>query len=142
MDHLRNERHQGASCGLDASGDFGPVTRQLPGGDELLAFSSAVTVEPGFVGSISAFAASDGSPRASIPTRTGINAIAVSPSGALIAIAAKDTLVVMDRTGAERARGTGTQESLLVCAFVDERRVVAVGRDVNRGPAILELTIE
>lgn len=114
----------------------------VPDRDEILAVSSPVISEPDSVGPILAVAASDGSQRSAIPRSMRIEAMAVSPSGALIAIAVKDALLVMDSTGAERGRGTGTQESLLACVFVDEHKVLAVGRDVNCGPAILELTIE
>ena len=48
---------------------------------------------------------------------------------------------MIDREGQELARGQGGQESLIDVRFLDEHCVVAVGRDVNRGPALLELAV-
>ena len=70
-----------------------------------------------------------------------VEGIAVSPSGARLALLEKRSLVVIDREGQELARGQGGQESLIDVRFLDEHCVVAVGRDVNRGPALLELAV-
>jgi hypothetical protein len=64
---------------------------------------------------------------------------ALSPSGARIAHADGRALVVRDIDGHELARGTGGHEDLIACVFVDESRALGVGRDVNSGPAIVDL---
>ena len=110
-----------------------------PRGDELLAAASRAVVEPGTVHRIVRFASSDGSPAAAIPAPIAVSAIAVAPGGESIAVAGGATLAVLDREGVERARGTGAQEDLAACAFLDDWTVVAVGRDVNCGPTVLEL---
>jgi hypothetical protein len=70
-----------------------------------------------------------------------VTRFAVSPDGDRIAYLDGRALVVIDRRGQELARGTGGQEQMIDCVFLDQERVVGVGRDVNEGPAILELSI-
>lgn len=76
-----------------------------------------------------------------VPWQTGAEAIAVAPDSKRIAVCSDDVLVIADLDGAELGRGTGGQESLIACQFLDARTVLAVGRNVNRGPAVLALTI-
>lgn len=86
------------------------------------------------------FAATDGRACGQVPWSNGVDAIAIAPGGKRLAIASHDQLVVLSLPdGAEIARGTGGQESLIDCAFGDDGTVLAVGRDVNLGPAVLEL---
>lgn len=70
-----------------------------------------------------------------------IGAVAVSPGGDRLALTSKEVLVVLDEDGRELARGTGTQEQLIACAFLDDATAVAAGRDVNRGPALVTLRV-
>jgi hypothetical protein len=64
--------------------------------------------------------------------------LAFSPSGALLASAhAGGDIHVWDvESGQRRLRLRGRQESMLAVVFVDERRLAAAGRDVDRGPPV------
>jgi WD40 repeat protein len=71
-----------------------------------------------------------------------VDAIAFSPSGRRLAHCSGSVVSVIDATsGKTLASGQGKQESLHDCVFTDERTVLAAGRDVNEGSAILELRI-
>jgi WD40 repeat protein len=115
-----------------------------PDGEELLGSASEWVYsdrDRTGVASLSFFSAMNGGKLRGVPWRSGIDAVAVGPGGQRIALCSDVTVVILNREGAELARGTGGQESLDDCAFVDDDTVLAVGRDVNSGPAILSLTV-
>jgi hypothetical protein len=70
-----------------------------------------------------------------------VRAVAWSPRGDRVGICAKRTLIAIDLEGRELARGTGGHESLHACVFASDTKLLAVGRNVNVGPAILELNV-
>lgn len=116
-----------------------------PEGDALLGAASTWTLSPEAVQTSSAslafYARDDGHVLGAVPWSGGIDAVAIAPSGERLAICSGAAVVVLDRSGVELARGTGTHESLGCCAFLDEDTVVAAGRDVNEGPALLSLSL-
>ena len=85
-------------------------------------------------------AADDGRVTGTFKVAQAIGALAISPDRRHVAWCSGRRLVIADDQGREIASGTGGQEQLSDCAFLDDRRAIAVGRDVNTGPAILELT--
>jgi hypothetical protein len=93
------------------------------------------------VASLASFSSERGDPLQTVPWSSGIDAVAVSPRGERLAVCSMTAIVVLDRSGTELARGTGGQEHLIACAFVDDDTVLAVGRDVNCGPAMLALSV-
>ena len=86
------------------------------------------------------YAAADGA-RDALPWTGAVEAVAVSPSGTRLGVCADSTVAILDDAGKELARGTGTQESLTSLAFANDRTLLAAGRDVNSGPAILQLRL-
>jgi len=83
----------------------------------------------------------DGTRAAERTLAESVHAVAFSPKGTRIGLCTRAAIALFDRSGDELARGTGGQESLLACAFADDDRLLAVGRDVNSGPALLELAL-
>jgi WD40 repeat protein len=116
-----------------------------PEGETLLGAASEWAYSPdgdhSGTASLAFLSPEDGRRIQEVPWQSGIDAVAVAPSGARIALCSKVAIVVLDRYGAELARGTGGQESLVACVFIDEEDIVAVGRDVNSGPALLSLSV-
>ena len=76
-----------------------------------------------------------------VTLKADVGGLAFSPSGRHIAACIGNELVVYDAALTEVARGCGRQESLTDCVFRSDQVVVAVGRDVNSGPAVLVLEI-
>ena len=115
-----------------------------PSGEALLGASSQWAYSPdgdrSGTASLAFFSPEDGRRIQEVPWPSGIDAVAVAPGGDRIALCSRVAIVILDRHGAELARGTGGQESLDDCVFVDDENVVAVGRDVNSGPALLSLS--
>jgi hypothetical protein len=70
-----------------------------------------------------------------------IKAISFSPSGHRLAFCAGAELHVASSSGKELARAWGSQEDLYSCVFVSEDIVLAGGRDVDKGPAILQVNL-
>ena len=116
-----------------------------PNGDELLGAASEWSLSPdgefSGTGTLAIFSPEDGRLIRDVPWQNGVDAVAVSPHGDRIALCSHAAIVVLDRYGAELGRGTGGQESFIDCVFVDDDNVVAAGRDVNRGPALLSLAL-
>ena len=116
-----------------------------PNGEALLAAASNWTYSPdgdwSGAASLAFFSSEEGRCIREVPWQSGIDAVAIAPSGDRIALCAQEAIVVLDRLGAELARGTGGQESFHQCAFVDDETVVAAGTDVNSGPALLSLSV-
>lgn len=98
-------------------------------------------MDPDQAASVAFFSADEGKKQRVIPWTRAVDAVALSERGQRIAICSTDVVVALDRVGTELARGKGTQEHLAACAFADDSTVLAVGRDVNRGPAIVALAI-
>jgi outer membrane protein assembly factor BamB len=116
-----------------------------PKGEALLGAASEWSYSPdgdrSGTASLAFFSSEDGRRIREVPWQSGIDAVAVAPSGDRIALCSNVAIVVLDGHGSELARGTGGQESLIDCVFVDEENGVAVGRDVNSGPALLSLSV-
>lgn len=115
-----------------------------PDGRTLLVAASELFAPPERAATVTTLAYHDvktGKVTATIPCESLVGAIAISPSGSRIGICAHAALVAIDHDGNVLARGTGGQETLDTCVFVGEERLLAVGRDVNSGPGILELHI-
>jgi len=67
-----------------------------------------------------------------------INALAFSPSGDRLAAACGGgELVVWNRAGDRLFEGRGRHESLGQVSWIDARQVIAAGRDVDRGAAVV-----
>lgn len=70
-----------------------------------------------------------------------VGALSFAPSGRRLAACVDSDLVVFDRAGREVGRGSGKQEELCACVMTTDEEALAVGRDVNVGPAVLALTL-
>lgn len=114
----------------------------MPDGTELLVGTADLQATPEHPpGALSFLRSGDGQVARTLRWNAPADAVAVSPGGRRIGVCARTAIVMLTTEGVELGRGRGGQRSLDACAFVAEDTLLAAGRDVNTGPAILELHV-